>query len=136
MANKRKLQALRDAVRRHRDQRGDDRCWLDDEELYRHLPEGYDPPKRDTAVELDNCRKYLASRQNPKTEYDSPQRRIEELEKALEALKADLTTERRKGRLDASRILSEMASRFPDSMRVLRECQRILARLGAEGGAA
>jgi hypothetical protein len=30
---------LRDAIRLHRDQRGDDRCWLDDVLLYKALPE-------------------------------------------------------------------------------------------------
>lgn len=28
---------LESAIRKHRDQRGDDRCWLDDEELYKTL---------------------------------------------------------------------------------------------------
>lgn len=30
---------LRRAIRKHRDQRLNDRCWLDDMELYRTLPE-------------------------------------------------------------------------------------------------
>lgn len=76
---------LRAAIRRHRDQRGDDRCWLDDEELYRALPEGHTPPARDCAVELALCEKFIASRHNPATEYVSPQRRIEELESDLAA---------------------------------------------------
>jgi hypothetical protein len=33
--------ALCAAVREHRDQRGDDRCWRDDRKLYASLPEGY-----------------------------------------------------------------------------------------------
>lgn len=32
-----KLQELRDAVRKHRDERGHNRCWLDDKELYQAL---------------------------------------------------------------------------------------------------
>lgn len=75
--------ALRNAIRKHRDQRGDDRCWLDDEDLYKELPEGYEVPARDTAVELENCNKFLCNRRNPSTKYDSPQRRIEEYEMAL-----------------------------------------------------
>jgi hypothetical protein len=73
------ISALRTAIRAHRDARGDDRCWRDDEELYAVLPEGYTPPARDTAVELDRCRAFIASRQNPKTEYVSPEREIERL---------------------------------------------------------
>jgi hypothetical protein len=81
---------LEGAVRRHRDQRGDDRCWMDDEELYRALPEGYTPPARDSAVELKLCEQYIACRHNPATQYVSPQRRIEELEAELARLKAVL----------------------------------------------
>lgn len=71
---------LKAAIRSHRDQRGDDRCWQDDETLYSRLPEGYAVPARDTTVELALCEKYIACRRNPATEYVSPQRRIEELE--------------------------------------------------------
>jgi hypothetical protein len=74
---------LQDAIRRHRDQRGDDRCWMDDEELYAVLPEGYTPPARDTAVELKNCERFIASRRNPTTEYVSPEREIEQLRARL-----------------------------------------------------
>jgi hypothetical protein len=68
------------AIRAHRDARGDDRCWLDDEELYRALPEGYTPPARDTTVELARCEQFIAQRQNPATVYVSPQREIERLQ--------------------------------------------------------
>jgi hypothetical protein len=74
---------LRAAIRKHRDYRGDDRCWQDDEELYAVLPEGYTPPARDSAVELKNCERYIACRHNPATECVSPQRRIEELEQQV-----------------------------------------------------
>jgi len=74
---------LQTAIRTHRDMRGDDRCWLDDETLYKVLPEGYIPPTRDTAVELDACRQFIQSRHNPATVYISPQRRIEELESKI-----------------------------------------------------
>ena len=78
-----RVDELEAAIRKHRDQRGDDRCWLDDEELYKVLPEGYNTPSRDTAVELDNCRKFIECRGNPGTEYISPERSIEELREAL-----------------------------------------------------
>lgn len=77
------VERLRAAIRKHRDERGDDRCWMDDEELYKVLPEGYTPPVRDTAVLLHNCRRFIALRQHPATTYISPQRRIEELEAQL-----------------------------------------------------
>src|SRR5688572_6257600 len=67
------------AIRDHRDQKGDDRCWLDDEELYKTLPEGYFPPARDTAVELCNCVKFITNRKNPKTCYVSPDVEIAKL---------------------------------------------------------
>lgn len=78
---------LESAIRNHRDQRGDDRCWMDDEELYKVLPEGYTAPARDTEVELKLCEKFISCRKNPATAYVSPQRRIEELEAELEQLK-------------------------------------------------
>jgi hypothetical protein len=89
-----KTRAYEAAIRKHRDQRGDDRCWMDDEELYKALPEGYTPPERDTAVELRNCEIFLACRKNPATTYVSPQREIEalhaKLDKAKEALQLGL----------------------------------------------
>lgn len=67
-----RIEVLEAAIRAHRDVRGDDRCWRDDEALYGVLPEGYTPPERDTAVELENCKRYIASRQHPQTSYVSP----------------------------------------------------------------
>jgi hypothetical protein len=88
LAEVRRLQA---AVRHHRDQRGDDRCWMDDEELYRALPEGFTPPPRDSRVELANCERYIASRHNPGTEYVSPEREIERLRAELKDAHTELT---------------------------------------------
>lgn len=82
-SHRQEVSALQSAIRKHRDQRGDDRCWMDDEELYIVLPEGYTPPPRDTAVELKNCERFIASRQNPKTEYVSPEREIERLKRIV-----------------------------------------------------
>lgn len=84
------LDTLQIAVRKHRDYHGDDKCFHDDEELYQSLPEGYTPPIREVAVELEYCKKFIQYRQNPKTEYISPQRRIEELEEENLLLKAQL----------------------------------------------
>jgi hypothetical protein len=74
---------LESAIRKHRDYRGDDRCWLDDEELYRVLPEGFTAPPRDTAVELAKCQQYIACRHNPRTVYVSPETEITRLEWSL-----------------------------------------------------
>ena len=90
------------AIRKHRDQRGDDRCWRDDEELYAALPEGYTPPARDTTVELENCKRFIESRQNPKTEYVSPEREIERLRNENQRLRATL------------KIKSDMSIEYPD----------------------
>ena len=74
-----KLQA---AIRKHRDTRGDDRCFQDDAELYSVLPEGDTRPASETAVTIENCQRYIECRQQGR-EYVSPQRRIEELEAEL-----------------------------------------------------
>lgn len=79
--NKAEVDRLRDAIRQHRDERGDDRCHADDGRLYAVLPEGDTRPERETAVTLENCAKYIECRQTGR-EYVSPQRRIEELEAA------------------------------------------------------
>jgi hypothetical protein len=85
------IRRLQAAIRRHRDYRGDDRCFLDDRELYAVLPEGYTPPAKDSAVTLAQCERYIACRQDPATEYVSPQRRIEELEAQVKLLNEALT---------------------------------------------
>ena len=85
-----RLTSLQTAVRNHRDQRGDDRCWLDDLELYKHLPEGVasaDLRQCSPEVMLENCKRFIASRHNPDLEYLSPQRQIENLEEELKKLK-------------------------------------------------
>ncbi|HLC45488.1 MAG TPA: hypothetical protein VJI67_01285 [archaeon] len=59
---------LRTQIRKHRDQRGDDRCWLDDLELYSILPEKTKadltlPPREKF---LKSCARFWESRQeNP-----------------------------------------------------------------------
>ena len=56
---------LRNAIRAHRDQKGDDRCWIDDVELYKQLPENIEadfalPPKEEF---LASCKRYCEKRQ-------------------------------------------------------------------------
>ena len=74
--------ALLAAIRRHRDYRGDDRCHLDDGELYAALPEGDTRPLRDVAVSLENCKRFIRCRQQG-IDYVSPELYIPELRDAL-----------------------------------------------------
>lgn len=59
------VELLENAIRKHRDQKGDDRCWLDDQELYSVLNEpipesaGILPTKE---IFLGNCEKYYQCR--------------------------------------------------------------------------
>ena len=60
---------LRVAVRNHRDQVGDDRCWADDDALYSSLPEGGCPLKAFSPQEKDilmaRCSRYWDTRFYP-----------------------------------------------------------------------
>lgn len=49
------------AIRKHRGQKGDDRCWMDDQELYRTLGDGDlgDFTCGDKAAMLKNCDRYV-----------------------------------------------------------------------------
>ncbi len=77
--------ALEAAIRRHRNERGDDRCWRDDEVLYAALPDGHMPQEYEVAVEIENCLRYIACRRNPATVYVSPQREIERLRAIIQS---------------------------------------------------
>lgn len=60
-----RIAELEAAIRKHRDQRGDDRCWLDDLDLYAVLgdtqkPEFQLPPR---LTFLQNCSRYWECRQ-------------------------------------------------------------------------
>lgn len=61
-----RLATLEAAIREHRDQEGDDRCWLDDAKLYAALGEsGHDtslPPKCEF---LESCSRFWEQRQSP-----------------------------------------------------------------------
>jgi hypothetical protein len=80
----RRILELENAIRKHRDQRGDDRCWMDDNDLYSVLPEGKDnhdtrlPP---ADVMLENCKRFIRCRHNPSEEpYMSDLERIGRLQ--------------------------------------------------------
>lgn len=55
---------LRNAIREHRAQKADDRCWLDDVELYSALCDGQMPDPRvgDKAAMLANCSRFIERR--------------------------------------------------------------------------
>ena len=89
MGTMEEVERLRAAIRKHRDYRGDDRCYQDDAELYAVLPEGDTRPTSDTAVTIENCAKYIIYRQQGR-EYVSPQREIERLRARVKALEDQL----------------------------------------------
>lgn len=61
-----RIKELEAAIKKHRDQRGDDRCWVDDQELYKMVGDEKAntalPPKE---IFMENCAKFHASRQAP-----------------------------------------------------------------------
>lgn len=64
--SQKRIAELEAAIRNHRDQRGDDRCWIDDQELYQVLGD----VKANTAlptkeVFMENCARFHATRQAP-----------------------------------------------------------------------
>lgn len=66
------IKKLRAAIRKHRDQRLDDRCWMDDYELYESLPEGATPHYVDLRLlpreeMLKNCERYVECRATTET---------------------------------------------------------------------
>ena len=65
---KEEVKKLRSEIRYHRDQKGDDRCWVDDLRLYEALPEGaagLDSTLPPEDIFLANCKKFCQSRQVP-----------------------------------------------------------------------
>ena len=79
------VERLRAAIRKHMNERGDDRCYLSDAELYSVLPEGDTRPAVETAVTIENCAKFIACRQQGR-EYVSPEREIERLRNSICAI--------------------------------------------------
>lgn len=75
MTAEQRVSQLETAIRTHRDQRGDDRCWLDDAELYAVLGEDqatqtdFKLPPRQTF--LQNCSRYWECRQKSTDKEDA-----------------------------------------------------------------
>jgi len=59
-----RIQALEVAIRFHRDQKSDDRCWMDDQELYKVLGDGNLGDNRvgDQTKMLKNCQRFIQRR--------------------------------------------------------------------------
>lgn len=72
MTPEQRVSQLETAIRTHRDQRGDDRCWLDDAELYAVLGNeeaDFKLPPRQTF--LQNCSRYWECRQKSTDKEDA-----------------------------------------------------------------
>jgi hypothetical protein len=86
---------LQAAILKHRHQRGDDRCWLDDDELYAALGDSY-VCYRELPAEcefLESCRRYWRQRQTP-DERDTPRPECEmtigQMQEEIPALRAEV----------------------------------------------
>lgn len=110
---------LRAAIRNHRDQRGDDRCWLDDQTLYEALgepiPENAQalPPKADF---LTSCERYYEQRRCPAHVYPPGKMRIAELEAEVERISdhasRDTTAERERDSLLSASVFEVRPGEF------------------------
>ena len=84
-----RIKTLEDAIRKHRDQRGDDRCWLDDKELYGVLKDGKQadfslPPKCEF---LESCRRFWEQRSDNRIAFDPHGMTIAQLQDEIKRLK-------------------------------------------------
>ena len=52
------------------------------------MPEGFTPKPVDSFVELERCKQFIACRQNPTTQYVSPQRMIDSLSEIVRGFAA------------------------------------------------
>jgi hypothetical protein len=70
-----RIEELEGAIRKHRDERGDDRCWMDDVELYAVVGDTTQPdftlPPR--AEFLGNCARFFDCRQRNTTHKEAVQ---------------------------------------------------------------
>lgn len=81
---------LTTAIRHHRDQRGDDRCWLDDLVLYETL--GEPPPDFSLMPEcefLESCRRFYRQRMEQAADLDPGQMTIQQLTDQVAAVTAE-----------------------------------------------
>ena len=79
----------KEAIRQHRDERGDDRCWIDDKKLYnRTIGAGQVntalPPFEEM---MNNCKRFFSSRQDPEHVYVTVAEQIDPLKREIVVLK-------------------------------------------------
>jgi hypothetical protein len=91
---------LKGAIRKHRDAHGDDRCWIDDLELYRIIGDGdVDPSslKLPSKCEfLESCSRFWSQRQHPADRSIDPHcMTIAQLEAEVDRLKGVIDATRR-----------------------------------------
>lgn len=116
------LERLRAAVRKHRDYRGDDRCWGCTPLAEFCIALRRQAPAREIAVELANCERFIKCRRNPATEYVSPNVEIESLRDEVARLK---------GIIDKERALMDAGHKTSDEKDTeIARLRRTLNRLG------
>jgi hypothetical protein len=91
---------LKGAIRKHRDARGDDRCWIDDLELYRIIGDGDVDPSilalPSKCEFLESCSRFWSQRQHPDDQTIDPHpMTIAQLEAEIDRLKGVLTATRK-----------------------------------------
>lgn len=96
------LAGIRAAIQKHHDQKADDRCWIDDLELYKSagLPM-HDPFVGDKAAMLENCKRFI----NNRCGEGGDRKSYVELEKEL--AEANAANERLQAEAVAMRIVLE-----------------------------
>ncbi len=140
MANE--IDRLKSAIREHRDQRADDRCWLDDQLLYNALGEGVTdpfaegsvlPPKEDFLV---SCEWFWAQRQCPKNKGTAQLPEGMTIAQLTEALKAErlLTQDLEAGNNRMGNKLDEANAEIERLKAELAEALRVRDALFREGG--
>lgn len=83
---------LREGIEKHRDQKGDDRCWLDDQELYAIVDpdikvEGSLPPRCDF---LASCERFWEQRQSTSDTFALDHPTIGQMERTIKRLRERL----------------------------------------------
>ncbi len=88
-----RVKELEEAIRKHRDTEGEDRCWKTDDELYKVLPEGKN--NADTRIEeplvmLNKCIRYIKCHTDPNNNnYRSHVDEIKQLREVIQTLKME-----------------------------------------------
>lgn len=119
---------LEDAIRLHRDQRGDDRCWLDDLALYLVLDGDPIPTIDSMALPpkeefLSNCARYWQCRQPPGAKYQT----------TLADLRADLLHEVEAWERNAQAWVGKSADRVEVYSTVAGIVRIVLSRFDKQG---